>query len=159
MSHLIIERNIKISNYGTFGRCTIDGKYQGITVEQPYNDNKPFVSCIPDGDYKLLKYESPKYGDIFVAVNPALDVYAFEDDAPGAEDRDACLFFHPGSYPHNFQGCCGIGNKLSMDGNGRLYVQGTRVTSEKVVAMLLKAGDEHTLSIFSTPPNLYVRNP
>ena len=40
------------SEVGTFGKLTVGGKVF-YTVEPPWDDNKPFVSCIPEGNYAV----------------------------------------------------------------------------------------------------------
>lgn len=37
---------------GTFGKLTMP-EFSCYTVEKPWRDNKPFVSCIPEGEYDL----------------------------------------------------------------------------------------------------------
>ena len=82
------------------------------TIEQKWNDNKPFLSCIPPGEYVLVPYRSVRYGRCFVAVNHDLNVYHSQDSAGRPEDgRFKCLYFHRGNYGHNFEGCGGVGRK------------------------------------------------
>ena len=49
---------------GTFGAVIgTDGHPTNlVTLERPWADNDPEVSCIPPGDYPLIQYNSPKHG-------------------------------------------------------------------------------------------------
>lgn len=46
---------------GTFGKLTFNG-FECYTVEKPWKDNKPEVSCIPEDLYAANLYESPTKG-------------------------------------------------------------------------------------------------
>lgn len=109
---LKLTRLNKISS-GQIGRIeTVEHSY--MTMEQAWNDNTPFVSCIPEGIYELIPYISKRYGECFVAVNEALNVY-FSKLSPNRPDngRYKCIFFHRGNYPKNFEGCGGVGEKYN----------------------------------------------
>ena len=47
---------------GTNGTLSIDGVFQCYTIELPWLNNKPRVSCIPEGQYKIVTRRSPKFG-------------------------------------------------------------------------------------------------
>lgn len=101
-----LKRDAK-SNSGTHGTFTL-GEKDWHSMEPPDLGNQPFTSCIPQGEYDLIPYNSPKYGDCFIMVNEDLNVYAFEDSVGRPEDgRYLCLFVHRGNYSRNFVGCCG----------------------------------------------------
>ena len=46
----------------TVGMLTYNDEHF-YTVEKPWADNKPNVSCIPTGYYKLVRVDSPKFGE------------------------------------------------------------------------------------------------
>ena len=50
---------------GTFGVLRAGGN-KLVTVERPWEDNKPGISAIPEGVYKLDPYESPKFGPCWI---------------------------------------------------------------------------------------------
>ena len=132
---------------GTFGRVEI-GEFEAVTVEQEWNNNEPFKSCVPDGEYVLIPFDSPKFGQTFLMVNPQLNVYAFEEDTQHYLDRYLCIFPHKGSYPHNFVGCIGAGESLVIDDSGRMLATKTEDTT-KIIIELLKGADHHHLTIKS----------
>jgi hypothetical protein len=100
----------RVEAEGTFGSLSIGGEPFCKTVEQPWRDNRPFISCIPAGDYTLIPWDSAKYGPVVCFVNPDLRVYANDADAPrdGKSHRYSCLI-HAANYPSELQGCVAVG--------------------------------------------------
>ncbi len=47
---------------GTNGEFLFDGKRVCNSIELPWRDNKPRVSCIPEGKYELTKRYSQRFG-------------------------------------------------------------------------------------------------
>ena len=98
-----------LSGSGTHGIIEFAGETYH-TLEQPDLGNIPFRSCVPQGDYILRPYRSPKYGHCFILVNEDLNVYEFKrSKGRGQTGRFLCLFVHKGNYVSNFQGCIGAG--------------------------------------------------
>jgi hypothetical protein len=95
------------SKKGTHGVIRLGGK-TWHTIEPPDLGNKPFESCVPLGDYDLIPFSSDKYGEVFLMVNPDLNVYEFEY-SPGRPDggRYLCILAHRGNEIVNFVGCGG----------------------------------------------------
>jgi hypothetical protein len=146
--NVFIERFAKIPGYGTFGRAHAGGLMLGYTVEQPWQNNRPFESCIPDGDYELRRRKSPTYGSLFVAVNHELNVYSRKNHRKDESGRYDCLFFHKGNLPRNFKGCSGLGKDLAWI-EGGLAVSSTKDTCQDAIE-ILREFDELTMTIFST---------
>jgi hypothetical protein len=76
---------------GTFGTMNVAG-YKLYTVEQPWNDNRQGVSCIPEGEYvcKPDYYHRGGY--------PAIEI----TDVPGGRSR---ILMHKANWPHQLRGC------------------------------------------------------
>ena len=89
---------------GTVGMFYIDDEFVCYTIEREWNNNLPFVSCIPPGEYDLFKFNHIKYGGTFVVYNPLLDVYIHRDDRVNPSDRFECII-HPANFMHELQGC------------------------------------------------------
>lgn len=136
---LLLERFADHISLGCPGILTLDGEYLGTTMEQIYADNKPYISCVPRGTYKLVPHHSKKYGDVFMMVNPELNVYAFKDDRIDDTDRFKCYFTHRGSYHKDFKGCVGVGRLYTLIGY-QMGVNDTRDTSKAVNKRVLDEG-------------------
>lgn len=101
--HLEILRD-RVEPEGVFSRWSVDGEPFSVGVARPWVQNKKFLSCIPEGDYDLVPWDSPKYGAVVAFVNPGLHIHL---DATGIRDelaRDKCLI-HAANFSHELQGC------------------------------------------------------
>ncbi|MGE4193081.1 MAG: DUF5675 family protein [Pseudodesulfovibrio sp.] len=65
-----------------------------MTLERPWLDNQPDVSCIPAGRYICRRTVSPKFGETFEVTN--------------VEGRTHILF-HAGNFPEETEGCILLG--------------------------------------------------
>ena len=54
---------------GTNGELLLNGDRLCSTIELPWKNNEPKVSCIPEGEYELKKRYSKKFGEHFILVN------------------------------------------------------------------------------------------
>ncbi len=62
------------ANTCTIGKLYIDDELICSTIEKPWRNNRPSVSCIPAGNYELKPCLSPKFGETYYLSNPELDV-------------------------------------------------------------------------------------
>jgi hypothetical protein len=86
--------------FHTIGAMRLDGKFFCATLEPPWRDNKPFLSCIPCGCYKAVRVHSPRFGVTWEITD--------------VEGRSLILF-HPGNWTEDTAGCVLLGqypNKL-----------------------------------------------
>lgn len=106
--HFTLKR-ISTTTHGTFG-VLLDGKTQfALTVEPPWKDNLPFVSCVPAGRYICKRIKSPQWGNTFTLMAVLNRRY---------------IRFHWGNYggPHgketgDTEGCIVVGEEFgSLDG-------------------------------------------
>lgn len=106
-----------LSRDGEHGTFDLGGRHWH-SLEQPWNDNKPFVSCVPKGEYDLVPWASQRWGDCYVMVNEDLNVYHSRNSAGRPDDgRYKCLFVHRGNWVRNFQGCIGASMGYDVDGD------------------------------------------
>jgi len=123
---------------GVLGELFIDGVFQCYTIEQPWRDNRRFVSCIPDGEYFLIPYHSPKYGEV-VAFTNADDVVAYQHEA-NEGDRYACLV-HGANWSSQLQGCVALGQNISWGTHSGLraniMVTNSKGTLKKMLPKLI----------------------
>lgn len=54
---------------GTNGELLLNGDKVCSTIELPWKENKPNVSCIPEGRYELKKRYSPRFGKHLIVMN------------------------------------------------------------------------------------------
>lgn len=79
---------------GVFGRL---GPW--TTVEEEWQDNLPFISCIPADTYICKRVQSPKFGNTFEVM-----------DVPGRTH----VLFHALNTEEGTQGCIGVTRRLGV---------------------------------------------
>lgn len=83
----------------TFGTLRCD-EFVCETLENPWLDNEPYVSCIPRGTYQCKRVDSPRFGITF--------------EVGGVDDRSHILF-HWGNYEKDTLGCILLGEARRPD--------------------------------------------
>lgn len=104
---------------GTLGVMTVDD-CSVWTIERRWDDNLPFKSCIPEGEYMMQWSVSPKFGPSYHVT-----------EVPGRTH----ILIHAGNYPSDFSGCIGLGLGLIED---RVAVSSSRPALNKVESLLRK---------------------
>lgn len=89
--------------------------YRACVLELPWKDNKPRVSCIPEGVYPVTKIANhPKYGNCFLL-----------HEVPGRSE----VMIHPGNYTKQILGCLLPGDAFrDIDKDGALDVTNSKPT-------------------------------
>jgi len=109
--------------HGTNGQLLLRGERLSYTIELPWNDNKPQVSCIPEGRYELKKRYSPKFGVHLEVLN-----------VPGRE----LILIHPANDAlHELQGCIAPVLVLTGEGRGERSCAALSILKERVFLALL----------------------
>lgn len=139
---LILERFCDCPEMGVFGRLLHNGKHIAYTVEDPWRDNMPFKSCIPDGRYKLEQHASDRYGDTVAMVNHLNDVFHYAHERIVGDQRYGCLI-HWGNTERAVEGCIAVGEGLGFV-NGKWAVTNSKATWAKVKS-ILTSGEELTI--------------
>ncbi len=105
---------------------------QSASLELPWKDNQPNVSCVPEGKYQVAKRNSPKFGhDTFEISN-----------VPGRSN----ILIHPGNFTREIQGCVLLGERFSdIDKDGITDV----VDSRKAINQVKALADSFELTIIS----------
>ena len=119
--NLEIRRSTALSDgTGIFGSLFIDDVPFCATCEQPWNANQADHSCIPEGTYELLPYDSPAHGATIVFHNPALGIYGTPVMIPsGMPGRSLCEI-HNANWPFQLKGCVAVGaHVMDIPPNGR----------------------------------------
>lgn len=95
----------------TLGRIITDDGPSFYTMEPPWQNNAPRVSCIPPGSYTLAWVKSN--------LTAMITAHRIENawrllDVPSRSD----IVIHPGNEPDNTQGCILLGQEFSMGQGG-----------------------------------------
>jgi len=106
---ILLTRHGSIPGVGTFGTLKVGDKVYR-TVEREDLNNKPFVSCIPNGNYQLVPHDSTTKnkqfgGHCYAMVNEEYGVYQYEN---ANALRYACLI-HIANWPSELAGCVAPG--------------------------------------------------
>ena len=69
-----VEIRITYKEKQTEGRLYVYNERNGVgyscdTLELPWLDNQKRISCIPEGEYDVIKHVSPKFGECFWVLN------------------------------------------------------------------------------------------
>ncbi|BDD07506.1 DUF5675 family protein [Aureibacter tunicatorum] len=111
---------------GTYGDLFIFNndnlKYTCKTLELPWRNNQRNISCIPEGLYKGIKHQSPKFGKCFKILNVA---------------NRSHILIHPANYTRQLQGCIAIGQRhIDIDGDGIKDITSSKATLNELLEIL-----------------------
>ena len=118
---------------GTFGKLYDDGgAFVCHTLEPCWFNNRRNISCIPEGRYNVVPYNSPKFGRTYAVVGRGVSL----QDSADAERFG--ILFHKANWAHQLEGCIAPGSKLSVIEGG--WAVGR---SGDALELLLEVLDEH----------------
>ena len=108
-----------MTELGTYGVMIEEGKTPFcLTLELPWLDNKPMISCIPKGEYTCQRIMSPKRGfEVFEVMN--------------VPNRDT-IEIHKGNFTTDILGCILVGEQFQDTLNSK---------ADKVVTSVQCSGD------------------
>lgn len=128
--------------------CVPTVNYFFFTMELPWLDNRPDVSCVPAAKYALVPHNTPEHPNTWALVNPAAGVYHEPGDIPaGTTGRYACLL-HPFNWAHQAEGCVGPG----LGFNGVDMVLSSDLAFQEIQTLLRPGSTGHTLTILEKKP-------
>lgn len=90
------------SQFGTFGVISLNEVPLCVTAEEPWADNKPNVSCIPEGVYNCIAHNGPKKKGVWEITN-----------VPGRTG----ILIHEGNDMDDTTGCVLVGRSFRSKGN------------------------------------------
>lgn len=100
-----LERHAQ-NNKLTKGTLYTDSGRELQTLERPWLNNLPFVSCIPNGAYKISPWASPAHGPCYI----------LEGEGVGhTSGKRTHILFHVANYVHQLEGCIALGLKWRGD--------------------------------------------
>lgn len=129
---------------GTFGRLSGRNGLELYTVERQWLDNKPFVSCVPIGDYTLERHSTDRHRRTWALVGRTVSHFGSD-----AKPRYACLF-HSANLPRQINGCVGPGTGLGLL-NGNEIAAVNSVAAMTRFRQYLANADRPRLSIVNGP--------
>ncbi len=133
---------LKLITFGT-EECTIGKLYCNDalickTIERRWRDNQASVSCIPEGVYKLIPTQSPKFGNSYCLVNEELGVTL------NGPSKRTHILIHSANKASQLMGCIAPVSSFGiMDGEWAGF--NSRAAKVRLFAKL--NGDEHELEI------------
>ena len=106
----------------TIGIINHNSGFRCVSLELPYINNQPFLSCVPEGLYWCAKRVSHKNGQVFELENVI--------------NRSA-IQCHPGNYTRQIEGCILPGEAIKdIDRDGILDVTNSKATHRKLMSIL-----------------------
>ncbi len=106
---------------GTNGLLYINNTFQCYTIELPWMDNQPRISCIPEGRYALKKRYSLKFKQHLLVE--------------GVKGRDVILIHPANDALKELKGCIAPVSILTGEGKGSQ----SRIALKKIVIPVLKS--------------------
>jgi len=94
----ILERRAYLP-FCTMGVLTYNGRSL-VTIEKPWLENVPYLSCIPEGVYTCKRYSSERFPNTFEITD--------------VEGRTHILF-HAGNTAKDVVGCVALGQYIDQD--------------------------------------------
>lgn len=100
---LLLSRKIQTEKFGMFGvmHDMLTGM-QFCSLERPWLDNQPMVSCIPAGTYHLVEHDSPRFGRCYAVMGLGVGL------TPGKDARTFILI-HAANIVDELSGCIAVG--------------------------------------------------
>lgn len=114
--------------HGTFGTLTFND-FRCFTIERPWVNNEPRVSCIPDGDYQGKWYDSPRFGRTIALVGETVSLF------PSPSHRRSAILIHKANTMDELLGCIGLGDSLGVV-NGKWAVLNSVRTLREFLSIL-----------------------
>lgn len=105
---------------GVIGTLSIEDVQVCYTLERPWQNNTPEVSCIPKGFYLCKRIVSPKFGTTFEITN--------------VKDRSHVLF-HSGNQISDSRGCVLLGFQYN-DSGAQLIISKSKVAHEALMKLM-----------------------
>jgi hypothetical protein len=109
------------SKDGTFGQMEYEGKIICHTCEDPWNDNKVGISCIPPATYTVANYSGTRYKDVWIVQKVP---------------NSTAILIHNGNTPRDTEGCILVGDAFMIGGKKTIGVTNSVKTLEMLRGIL-----------------------
>ncbi|AUR90886.1 hypothetical protein NVP1151O_45 [Vibrio phage 1.151.O._10N.222.46.B1] len=124
-------------DHGTYSELLFKGDVICVTVEKPDRNNAPSISCIPEGEYRLIPHESPKFGYCYALEAKTLGVGIYS----GLRTH---ILIHKGNTPSDVLGCIVPGVGFGFVGGEWAVLNSTKAFTDLMTEL---NGEEHKLVI------------
>lgn len=88
---------------GTLGVLALPGGERLFTLELPWRDNEPRISCVPAGEYRLEPHSSGRHKNTWALVGDTVSHCA------EVGKRRCGILFDQANWAHELQGCIAVG--------------------------------------------------
>lgn len=127
------------------------------TMECPWtpganSGGKPFKSCIPDGEYEVIRWKRPRGDEAFLIRNPDLGVWGSKEEWEQNGGRGRYLvLIHVANFVSDVVGCVAVGMERACLRNNRTgAIERAAANSGAAMRLLLDvlgSEEEHRLII------------
>ena len=121
---------------GTNGLLYINNRFMCYTIELPWKDNQPRISCIPEGTYALTKRYSPKFKQHLLVQE--------------VEGRDVILIHPANDALKELKGCIAPVTILTGEGKGSQ----SRIALQKIITPVLKSLERKETILLTIKPKI-----
>lgn len=129
---------------GTFGELVVSGE-TFYTVERPWHNNRPFVSCVPLGEYDLIwQPTTTQVPEEFGDLTWYLRGETVSEKIVSQKPRTRCCF-HVANKFEDVNGCIGLGNGLGAFSARMWAVKNSIVALNDLLSLV--GGRDHSLTI------------
>lgn len=147
-------RHGSIEEVGTFSNLHV-GNFVFPAIEREWMNNERRISCIPNGEYRLVPYSSPKYPRAYALVNESLGVYKHEADVNKDINKTRyAILIHSANLPSQLAGCIAIGMTRGypiIAGKLGLGVVTSKRAVKKLFDLLDSVKEEHIIEVTNVP--------
>jgi len=106
---LTLERHPTVYKGATLGNLTDEGgDISCFMLERAWEDNAPYVSCVPAGEYELIPHVGSKYRDTWALLGRTVSV------RPTSHASRSTILFHAANYHYQLSGCLAPGYQVHM---------------------------------------------
>ena len=100
-----------------------------LTIERPWENNEPFISCIPAGEYIMKPHISPKFGESYYLKSLINGVVGLHDG------KRTHILMHSANKASQLHGCIAVGQGLGFL-DGEIAIFNSKDTVSKVEELL-----------------------
>lgn len=121
------------SSGGTWGELVSASGARWSTMELPWLDNRPRVSCIPPGRYQLVPWASKRFPAHFALVGPGVGL------VPAPKLARSSILIHAANRPAELRGCIALGRLVGLGSDNGLRLAESRAACRAFFAELRAA--------------------